>query len=244
MTAKEAKATRKKTSGLLTWSFTKDDFTVTPGGNFIVKTVTYADGYITIEPAEITVAITGNNDTKTYNGEDQTVEGFDYEVTGAAKTDVTVALNDGKEAKATRKDVGTTNMELTKDDFTVTPGGNFIVKTVTYADGYITIEPAEITVAITGNHDTKTYNGEDQTVEGFDYEVTGAAKTDVTVALNDGKEAKATKGKTSELLTWSFTKDDFTVTLWRQLHREDRHICRRLYHYRTCGDHSSDHRQP
>ena len=37
-----------------------------------------------------------------------------------AKTDVTVALNDGREAKATRKDVGTTNMGLTKDDFTVT----------------------------------------------------------------------------------------------------------------------------
>ena len=47
-------------------------------------------------------------------------------------------------------------MGLTKDDFTVTPGGNYTVKTVTYADGYITIEPAEIIVAITGNNDTKT----------------------------------------------------------------------------------------
>ena len=117
----------------------------------------------------------------------------------------------------TRKDVGTTNMGLTKDDFTVTPGGNYTVKTVTYADGYITIEPAEITVAITGNNDTKTYNGENQTVEGFDYEVTGAAKTDVTVALNDGKEAKATR-KDVGTTNMGLTKDDFTVTPWRQLH--------------------------
>ena len=60
-------------------------FTATPVVKNGDDTVTYYNitttpGKLIIEPAEITVAITGNNDTKTYNGENQT-EGFDYEVT-------------------------------------------------------------------------------------------------------------------------------------------------------------------
>ena len=184
-------------------------------------TVTYQTGTFTITPKEITVTITGNNAEKVYTGSEQEVTGFEYTVTGAQKTYVTVALAEGKKAEAKGTDVKTTDdgkymMELTEDHFTITPTSNYTVKTVTINDGWLKITPKTITVAITGNTAEKEYTGSEQEVTGYTYTVTGAEETDVTVALADGKKAEA-KGTDVKLendgkYMMGLDTDSFTVT--------------------------------
>lgn len=59
-------------------------------------------------------------------------------------------------------------MKLTKDDFVVTSDNYNNIKVVV-VDGYLDITPItdEVTVTITGNSDTKVYNGSEQTVTGL-----------------------------------------------------------------------------
>ena len=165
-------------------------------------------GTLTITPdtAEITVTITGNNNTKQYTGSEQSVTGF---TTDVGDKPITVALKDGKTAIAKGTNVGKYTMGLTEDDFTVTSTNYSNIK-VKVVDGFleITANTAEITVTITGNNDTKQYNGSEQSATGFTADV---GSKPITVALKEGKEAIA-KGTDVGKYTMGLTKDDFTVT--------------------------------
>ena len=118
---------------------TKDDFTVTSKNYSNIK-VEVVDGFLEITPddsVEINVRIVGKNDSRTYTGLMQKVEGFTYTV-DVKGTDVTVALKDGKKAVAEGLSAGTYHMGLTKEFFDVTSKNYSNIK-VEVVDGFLVI---------------------------------------------------------------------------------------------------------
>ena len=158
------------------------------------------DGWLEITPKAIKVTVTGNTDTKVYNGKLQSVVDF----TTDAPEGVTVRLKTGKEAKAEGQNVGTYPMGLTEEDFEV-ESPNYAVE-LSVTDGWLEITPKAIKVTVTGNTDTKVYTGETQSVVGF----TTDEPEGVTVRLKSGKEAKA-EGQNVGTYYMGLTKEDFEV---------------------------------
>lgn len=180
----------------------------TKAANYEIKTF---KGNLKVTPItdEVTVTITGNHDSKVYNGTEQSVTGF---TTDVGTKPITVALKDGKVAEAKGTNVHKYMMGLTAEDFNVTSDNYSNIKVVV-VDGYLDITPimTEVTVKITGNNKTVTYNGKEQKVEGYDYTVTeGIDKSQITVALIEGKTAEA-KGINPDTYYMGLSKETFTV---------------------------------
>lgn len=167
----EDKAIAKGTNaGTYYMSLTKDRFDNTDT-NYDVTFVVY-DGHLTIGPVtdKVVVTIVGHTGTEDYDGNTHTVEG--YKVTSITLNGTStnlyqatdVALADGKEDKASGINAGTYDMGLTADSFQ-NNNPNFTNVKFVVKDGYLKINPAEVTVTIKGNQETKTYNGSEQSVE-------------------------------------------------------------------------------
>ena len=167
--------------------------------NYIV--VGSANGLLIINKADTAVVkITGHHDTKTYNGSEQHVEGYDID----KPADVTVKLKEGKSAVAKGTNVGTYQMNLKAEDFEAA-SENYKEVRIEVTDGYLVIEQADVAVVkITGHHDTKTYNGSEQHVEGYDID----KPADVTVKLKEGKSAVA-KGTNVGTYQMGLKAEDF-----------------------------------
>ena len=145
---------------------------------------------ITKSDVEQTIKVTGKSSTVTYNGSEQTVEGFTTD-----RTDITVTLKEGKVAKATGTNAGTYYMNLKAEDFEATSSRYSNIK-VEVVDGQLTIDPdttTEKVVTIVGKTDTAKYDGNEHTVEGYtvtlpedyaesDFKFTGTAKAAGTEA--------------------------------------------------------------
>ena len=161
---------------------------------------------ITANTDEVTVTITGNHDSKVYNGSEQSVTGYTTDV--GSKT-IDVALKEAGKDTAKGIDVGKYNMGLKEDDFTVTSANYSNIKVVV-VDGYLDITPItdEVTVTITGNHDSKVYNGSEQSVTGYTTDV--GSKT-IDVALKEAGKDTA-KGIDVGKYNMGLKEDDFTVT--------------------------------
>ena len=155
---------------------------------------------------EVIVTITGNSDTKVYNGSEQSVIGYTTDVGDKA---ITVTLKETGKDTAKGTDVGTYSMGLTPESFTVTSSTYTKIKVVVN-DGKLEITPItdEVTVTINGNHGTKVYNGSEQSVSGYTTDVNG--KT-ISVALKDGSKAEA-KGTNVGKYDMHLTAADFTVS--------------------------------
>ena len=123
--------------------------------------ITTTPGTLTITPVtdEVTVTITGNSKEKGYNGESQEVTGFTFK----APESVSVALKEGKVAKASGTDAGTYPMGLKAEDFTVTSPNYSNIKVVVN-DGNLTITKQPVT--FTGESGERTYTGTAQTLTG------------------------------------------------------------------------------
>ena len=133
--------------------------------NFKTVTFNITDGYIKVEPIDATVTITGLCDTVDYDGEEHFVSGYEVEFS----TDVYIAEDftfSGTDS-ATLKNAGTAYMGLAEDQFTNT-NTNFANVTFEITDGYIKVEPIDVTVIITGHNGTVDYNGIWHTVSGYD----------------------------------------------------------------------------
>ena len=132
-----------------------------------VQFVIVEDGLLEITPIteEVTVTITGNNDTKVYNGKEQSVT--DYTTDVGTKT-INVALKDGVKAEAKGTDVDTYYMGLTKDSFSVTSRNYSNIKVVVN-DGWLKIDPIadKVTVTVTENSAAVTYDGTEHFVTGY-----------------------------------------------------------------------------
>ena len=170
--------------------------------------VTLTPGKLTITKATETVAvrIVGNTKTVTYNGSEQSVEGFTTDVGDKL---ITVTLKEGRKAEAKGTLPHKYLMNLKAEDFDIKSDvyENF---EVSVEDGWLQIEPteAEVTVTITGNRRTVTYNGSEQSVEGFTTDV-GDKPITVTL-LKDGGKAEA-KGRYVGRNMMGLTAKDFKV---------------------------------
>lgn len=174
--------------------------TVDATGKYIVTKTT--NGNLTIDPiGTVTVTITGNNDSKVYNGTEQSVNGYSVNMSVMDES-ITVTLKEGKAAIAKGTDVGKHMMGLEAEDFVVSSTNNYKEIEVVVVDGYLEITPVtdKVVVTITGNNDTFTYDGKEHTVEG--YVVTSISNplyTEADFSFTGNAEVSRTKVGRSEM---------------------------------------------
>ncbi len=145
--------------------------------------VSYENGTLTVNKASATVTITGVNETAVYDGKQHEANGYNYSFTGKPGQ-ITISLKPNVLAIARRTDVGTTNMGLTKDSFTVT-SANYDVTIKTVIDGYVAITPVtdKVTVTVTENGAIVTYDGNEHSVKGYKSMTADNALYDVTTSV-------------------------------------------------------------
>ena len=175
------------TDGGKKWS--EDNPTYTNVGTYPVDVkvtnLNYEDrlgrGTVTIIPKALEVA--GNTNTVTYTGSEQIVEGFSH---GDLVNETgTVVLKEGFKAEAKGTNVGTYQMGLEASNFAVMDGEEDVTEnyTITVTDGWLKIEPAELTLTVTGGE--WIYDGEAHTVT---FEAIGIAEDAFTYEFStDGK---------------------------------------------------------
>ena len=146
--------------------------------------IEYTLGKMKIVPAErIAVKIIGNHEEVWYNGQEQSVSGFTFDV---ADNTVTVELKDGHYAIAKGTNVKTYYMGLKSDDFTINHK-NYKEVSVEIVDGYLTIKrhytpnppiTDKITVEITGNSDSVVYDGAEHSVKDYTVKISDSRYTE------------------------------------------------------------------
>ena len=130
---------------------------------------------LTINPAAVTVTITGNKKTDTYDGTEKSVTGYTSEKTNNLYTDADFGLKATAKAKAKGTKAGTYQMGLTKDSFEnknanfavtfkVTDGWLKIDRKSVVPDGPKTPEEKKTGIKVTAPKDT-TYSGNEQKKE-------------------------------------------------------------------------------
>lgn len=146
--------------------------------------IEYTLGKMKIVPAErIAVKIIGNHEEVWYNGQEQSVSGFTFDV---ADNTVTVELKDGHYAIAKGTNVKTYYMGLKSDDFTINHK-NYKEVSAEIVDGYLTIKrhytpnppiTDKITVEITGNSDSVVYDGAEHSVKDYTVKISDSRYTE------------------------------------------------------------------
>ena len=171
------------------------------------------EGKLSITPVtdEVTVRIKGNKDTVTYNGEEQSVNGYTVDsISNTLYSSTDFTLNG--QATATGKDANTYPMNLDATQF-VNNNTNFSnVKFEIAEDGQLVITPVtdKVTVTIKGHEDTATYDGNPHSVEG--YEVTNISnKLYKENDIGFTGEAKA-EGIEAATYQMNLKKDQFSNT--------------------------------
>lgn len=202
----EAKGTN---AGKYEMGLTKDNFTVTSQNYSNIKVVV-VDGYLKIDPIteKVTVTVTEESDTVTYDGQEHSVTGYKSMTADNALYDVkkNVAETSTEAWTAKGTDVGEYPVGIKAGDFENT-SGNFTNVEFVIVDGALKIAPAEsIVVKIAGNTKTVTYNGEEQSVEGYTV-TSNPANADVTLV---GKAVAA--GTDADTYPMGLTAADFTAT--------------------------------
>ena len=139
--------------------------------NFTNVEFVIVDGTLKIDPVsdKVTVTITENADTVIYDTKEHSVTGYKSMTADNALYDVkkNVAETPTEAWTAKGTDVGEYPVGIKADDFENT-SGNFTNVEFVIVDGALKIAPAEsIVVKIAGSTKTVTYNGEEQSVEGY-----------------------------------------------------------------------------
>ena len=181
-----------------------------PGGYYELPT--YQPGTLTITPNtdEVTVTITGNHDTRVYNGSEQSVTGY---TTDVGEKTITVELKEGSKAEAKGTNAGKYEMGLTEDNFTVTSQNYSNIKVVV-VDGYLKIDPItdKVTVTITENADTVEYDGKEHSVTGYASIVSDHALYDVANVAETPTDAWTAKGTDAGSYPVGIKSGDFKNT--------------------------------
>ena len=178
-------------------------YTLNPGTKAKNYTVETEPGKLTVAPvtAEVTVTITGNKSTVTYNGAEQSVTGYKVEsISNPLYTAADFAFSGT--ASVTGTDAGSYPMGLTAEQFKNT-SKNFTNVKFIVTDGELTINPMALT--ITAGSDSKAYDGTPLTCGEFDsttpaegdtvtsVTVTGS-QTDAGSSENTASDAKLMRG--------------------------------------------------
>ncbi len=196
-------------AGTYYMGLTKDNFTVTSQNYSNIKVVV-VDGYLKIDPIteKVTVTVTEKSDTVTYNGQEHSVTGYKSMTADNALYDVKKNVAETSTEAWTAKGtyVGTYHVGIKAADFKNT-SGNFTNVEFVIVDGDLVITPASVAVVkIAGNTKTVTYNGKEQTVEG--YTVT-SNPANATVTLVGTAIASGTDANTYPM---GLKPSDFTAT--------------------------------
>ena len=130
---------------------------------------------LTINPAEVTVTITGNKKTDTYDGTEKSVTGYTSTKSNNLYTDADFGLKADAKAEAKGTKAGTYQMGLTKDSFE-NKNANFAV-TFKVTDGWLKIDQKSVVpdgpktpeekktgIKVTAPKDTR-YSGNEQKKE-------------------------------------------------------------------------------
>ena len=153
-------ATYKVTGTQTNVGKSKNTFTYELNGNTkaINYTITTAEGELEVTAVtdEVVVTITGHNSTVTYNGSEQSVNGYDVSIApeGVSYTTADFSFNGTAEAKGT--DAGTYPMGLKAEQFS-NNNENFKKVTFVVEDGSLTINKRN--VVLTSETASKTYDG-------------------------------------------------------------------------------------
>ena len=171
------------------------------------------NGTLKITPVtdKVVVTITGHNDTVTYNGSEQSVEGYEVSISAPEGVNYTAAdFSFSGTAKAAGTNVGTYPMGLNADQFANT-NGNFENVTFNVTDGWLKIDPVEteVTVTITGHTGSHTYDGNEKTVTGYDVSIDNELYTENDFTFTGTAEAKGTNAGTYPM---GLTADQFVNT--------------------------------
>lgn len=135
--------------------------TVDASGKYIITEAN--DGKLTITPIDtVVVTITGNTDTKPYNGSEQSVTGYEFESSNPLYT--ANCFNYNGDAIAHGTDAGSYAMGLKAEQFKNT-STNFTNVEFVVTDGSLTID--KINATFTGDSDTVTYTGIEQSITGI-----------------------------------------------------------------------------
>ena len=227
-------ATYKVTGTQTNVGKSKNTFTYELNGNTkaINYTITTAEGELEVTPVtdEVVVTITGHNSTVTYNGSEQSVNGYDVSIApeGVSYTTADFSFNGNAEAKGT--DAGEYKMGLTAKNFENT-NTNFSNVTFNVTDGWLKINPRPVT--LTSASDEKVYDGNALTNdavtvggdgfakgEGATYKVTGSqtnagsSKNTFSYKLKDNTKAENYTITTSEgTLTVTAAETEVVVTI-------------------------------
>ena len=179
-------------------------------GEYIVTTT---PGALTIVPTPIIVTVTGNQETKTYNGAEQECSGYTYEITHATTHEVISNVNvyvaippDYQTAK--QKDVGRRDMYLGPSHVIVTvPDGMSVSNIVVAANGYLEITPASVTVKA---DDKEKFMGDIDPV--LTVTVTGLFGSDTVVYGTPSRVAGEEAGEYAITTTGASEQGNYVVT--------------------------------
>ena len=167
--------------------------------------IEYTLGKMKIVPAErIAVKIIGNHKEVWYNGQEQSVSGFTFDV---ADNTVTVELKDGHYAIAKGTNVKTYYMGLKSDDFTINHK-NYKEVSAEIVDGYLTIKrhytpnppiTDKITVEITGNSDSVVHDGTEHSVKDYTVKISDSRYTEKDFTFSGKALASGVNAGTYEM---------------------------------------------
>ena len=152
------------------------------------------------------VTLTANSDTKTYNGFEQSVDGYTTNLReGTIASFGGVALNGGKGTNA--GDYAYTFADGTVGK--VSTDNNYIVTEVTPGNLHISPVTDKVTVTIKGKQDTKSYNGSTQFVTGYDFSVDNGLYAQSNLKFTGDATAKGTAVGTYDM---NLAKEQFSNT--------------------------------
>ena len=181
-------------------------FTIAPDGSITFTGNQTNEGVLLVENApKVTVTITGNTDTKDYNGEEQSVTGYDVVISNTLYTKEDFTFNGTATASGTN--AGTYPMQLKREDF-VNTNDNFDV-TFNITDGALTIQPKSITVK--ADDKKKEWDGVSSTDPELTATVDGLIGEDaITYSLS--RESGEDTGKYTITPTGEANQGNYTLT--------------------------------
>lgn len=187
-------------------SYNTFTYTLNEGTNEDNYNITKTEGKLTVSPSadEIIVTITGHTGSKTYDGAEMTVTGYDVSISNPAYTEGDFSFKGN--GTLSKTDAGSYSMGLKASDFANT-NGNYSNVIFNVTDGSLEIAKRQVT--LTSATDQKTYDGAALTNdsvavsedgfadgEGATYKVTGSqtnagnSENTFTYTLNDGTKEK------------------------------------------------------
>ncbi len=170
------------------FGLSEEDFMIDAEGydEFNVK---INDGSLTILPADITVTISGNAVSTTYDKQAHSASG--YRVSSDRSDYQASYVSFSGKAAASRTDVGTSYMGLTSGQFT-NNNDNYNV-TFRVTDGYVRINRASVTVTITGSNSSVTYDGDAHSVSGYTTSISNSNYTSSQFSFSGSATASRTE---------------------------------------------------